>query len=80
LGAWEDDQPAPFDPLHMESKPQRTPPITDWLLRGLRIGASTIAIVELLRSDWLGGGLASLAWLIFVQVERRRASVDQSDT
>ena len=52
----------------MESKPQRTPPITDWLLRGLRIGASTIAIVELLRSDWLGGGLASLAWLIFVQV------------
>tara|TARA_B100002052_G_scaffold259503_1_gene252132 strand:+ start:275 stop:436 length:162 start_codon:yes stop_codon:yes gene_type:complete len=49
-------------------------------LRGLRIGASTIAIVELLRSDWLGGGLASLAWLLFLQVERRRASQDQSDT
>lgn len=46
----------------------------DWLLRGLRIGASTIAIVELLRSDWLSGGLSSLAWLLFVQVERRRAS------
>ena len=47
----------------------------DWLLRGLRIGASTIAIVELLRSDWLGGCLSSLAWLMFVQVERRRAAV-----
>ena len=46
----------------------------DWLLRGLRIGASTIAIVELLRSDWLSGGLSSLAWLLFVQVERRRAA------
>ena len=64
----------------MESQKRRIPPITDLLLRGLRIGASTIAIVELLRSDWLGGGLSSLAWLIFVQVERRRASVDQSDT
>ena len=64
----------------MESQKRRIPPITDLLLRGLRIGASTIAIVELLRSDWLGGGLSSLAWLIFVQVERRRASVDQRDT
>lgn len=51
----------------------RTPALMDWLLRGLRIGASTIAIVELLRSDWLGGGLSSLAWLVFVQVERRRS-------
>ena len=63
----------------MEPEPRRKPPLIDLLLRGLRIGASTIAIVELLRSDWIGGGLASLAWLIFVQVERRRASVEQSD-
>ena len=49
----------------------------DWLLRGLRIGASTIAIVELLRSDWLGGCLSSLGWLMFVQVERRRAAVKE---
>ena len=65
--------------LSMEPEPRRKPPLIDLLLRGLRIGASTIAIVELLRSDWIGGGLASLAWLIFVQVERRRASVEQSD-
>jgi hypothetical protein len=42
-------------------------------LRGLRIGASTIALVELLRSDWTGGLAASAAWLLFVQVERRLA-------
>ena len=63
----------------MESEQRRKPKVTDLLLRGLRIGASTIAIVELLRNEWLGGGLSSLAWLIFVQVERRRASVEQSD-
>ena len=51
--------------------------MTTFLLRGLRIGSSTIAIVELLRSDWLGGGLASLAWLVFVQVERRRSEVEE---
>ena len=57
----------------MQRDKRRTPPIPDLLRRGLRIGASTIALVELLRSDWIGGGLASLAWLVFVQVERRWA-------
>ena len=42
-----------------------------FLLRGLRIGASTISIVELLRSDWTGGISAGVAWLVFLQVERR---------
>lgn len=42
-----------------------------FLLRGWRIGASTVAVVELLRSDWPGGLSAGLAWLVFVQVERR---------
>ena len=46
-------------------------------LRGLRIGASTIAIVELLRSDWSGGTAAAVAWLLFLQVERRLAGRDQ---
>ena len=49
----------------MQRDKRRTPPITDLLLRGLRIGVSTIALVELLRSDWIGGrarqlGLAGL--------------------
>lgn len=56
----------------MQRDEPRIPALMDLLLRGLRIGASTIAIVELLRSDWVGGGLASLAWLTFVVVERRR--------
>jgi hypothetical protein len=42
-----------------------------FLLRGLRIGASTVAVVELLRNDWTGGISAGLAWLVFLQVERR---------
>jgi hypothetical protein len=40
-------------------------------LRALRIAASTVSIVELLRSDWTGGIGAGLAWLVFLQVERR---------
>ena len=63
----------------MQRDQPRTPALMDLLLRGLRIGACTVAIVELLRSDWLGGGLASLAWLVFVQVERRRAAAQQPE-
>ena len=61
----------------MQRDQPQSPPVMDWVLRGLRIGASTIAIVELLRSNWLGGCLSSLAWLMFVQVERRRAAVEE---
>ena len=63
----------------MQQDEPRTPALMDLLLRGLRIGASTIAIVELLRSDWVGGGLASLAWLMFVVVERRRTDRDRAE-
>ena len=55
-------------------------PFSDFVIRSLRIGASTIAIVEMIRSDWLSGGLAAVAWLFFVQVERRRRSlIDKRD-
>ena len=63
----------------MQRNQPRTLALMSLLLRGLRIGASTVAIIELLRSDWLGGGLASLAWLVFVQVERRRTSTQQPE-
>jgi hypothetical protein len=42
-----------------------------FVLRGLRIGASTVSLLELLRSDWTGGISAGVAWLVFLQVERR---------
>jgi transposase len=42
-----------------------------FLLRGLRIGASTVAVLELLRNHWSGGISAAVAWLLFLQVERR---------
>ena len=48
-----------------------------FLLRGLRIGASTVSIVELLRSDWTGGITAGVAWVVFLQVERRLPPVAQ---
>ena len=52
-----------------------------FVLRGLRIGASTVAVVELLRNDWTGGLSAGVAWLVFLQVERRlpRLSPDPED-
>ncbi|MCX5937925.1 MAG: hypothetical protein NTW02_06920 [Cyanobium sp. LacPavin_0920_WC12_MAG_62_9] len=40
-------------------------------LRALRIVASTVSIVELLSSDWTAGIAAGVAWLVFLQVERR---------
>ncbi len=43
-----------------------------FLLRGLRIGASTVAIVELLRNDWSGDLSAGVAWLVVLQVERQQ--------
>ncbi|EAU73467.1 hypothetical protein RS9916_28189 [Synechococcus sp. RS9916] len=49
----------------------RKEPLLRFVLAALRIAASTIALVDLLRSDWAGGVSASLAWLLFVQVERR---------
>ena len=59
----------------MEPELSRKEVLTNFILRGFRIGASTIAIVELLRSDWSSAGLASLSWLIFVQVEKRRTAL-----
>lgn len=48
-----------------------------FVLRGLRIGASTVSILELLRSDWTGGLMAGVAWLVFLQVERRLPPMDK---
>ena len=53
------------------------PSLQDILLRGLRITASSVAIVELLRSHWTGGVLAAMAWLLFTQVERLRGSAEE---
>jgi hypothetical protein len=57
--------------------PSRQEKLGRFLLRGLRIGASTVAVVELLRNDWTGGISAGVAWLVFLQVERRLPSVAQ---
>ena len=56
----------------MDQDTATTPSLKQLVLRGLRIAASTVALVELLRNDWNGGGLATLAWFVFTQVERRQ--------
>ena len=48
-------------------------------LRALRIGASTLALVSLLRTDWAAGAGAGLAWFLFIQVERRWTDQAESD-
>ena len=53
------------------SSSSRLEQLSRFLLRGLRIGASTVSIIELLRNDWTGGVSAGIAWLVFLQVERR---------
>jgi hypothetical protein len=59
--------------MQPEKVSQQNKKIGSFLLRGLRIGASTISIIELLRNDWTGGISAAVAWIVFLQVERRMA-------
>jgi hypothetical protein len=61
---------APGDAMNLEK-------LGRFLLRGLRIGASTLSVVDLLRSDWTGGITAGVAWLVFLQVERRMPPLEQ---
>tara|TARA_B100001093_G_scaffold505942_1_gene564079 strand:- start:207 stop:443 length:237 start_codon:yes stop_codon:yes gene_type:complete len=61
----------------MDQQTPAKPSIQDIVLRVLRIAASTVAIVELLRNQWTGGVLAAMAWLLFTQVERLRSSADE---
>ncbi len=60
------------------AKTTRLDQLGRFLLRGLRIGASTVSIVELLRNDWTGGITAGVAWLVFLQVERRLPPLPQA--
>ena len=49
-------------------------------LKALRISASTVALVELLRTDWSGAAGGATAWLLFIQVERRWTDAADLDT
>ena len=65
---------APADGLTMDKPTPARRSLQLFLLRALRIAASTTAIVELLRKDWTGGTLAALAWVVFLLVEKLRGS------
>ena len=71
-------QPAP--PICQPEKSLRCPQLmtVNWesleklgrfLQRGLRIGATTVLIVELLRNDWTGGISSGVAWLVLPEPE-----------
>jgi hypothetical protein len=60
----------------MDKETPAKPSLADALLRGLRIAASTVTVVELLRNHWTNGVFAGAAWLLFSQVERVRTSAD----
>ena len=64
----------PAGRLTMDKPTPVKPSLQFFLLRALRIAASTTAIVELLRNDWIRGSLAAMAWVVFLLVERLRAS------
>jgi hypothetical protein len=61
----------------MMSTPTHQQKLGRFLLRGLRIGASTLAVVELLGNDWRGGISGGLAWLVFLVVEKRPPHVPE---
>ena len=65
--------------MSAEQQPDR-PPLITLLLRALRIAASTTALVEALRNDWMNAGLAALAWLVFILVERQAPFLDHQDS
>ena len=65
---------APAGRLTMDKPTPVRPSLQLFLLRALRIAASTTAIVELLRNDWIRGSLAAMAWVVFLLVERLGAS------
>ncbi|MFM2080548.1 MAG: hypothetical protein RLZZ124_537 [Cyanobacteriota bacterium] len=64
--------------MSVASSPERLQALGRFGLRALRIAASTISLVELLRSDWIGGAAAAVAWWLFVQVERRLSLAEQA--
>lgn len=44
--------------------------LTRFGVRALRIAASTVALVELLRQQWLTGALFAAGWLLVIRAER----------
>ena len=61
----------------MPNQPQASPNPTSrpvalarFAVRALRVTASTVAVVALLRQQWLAGGCFALAWLLILGAPR----------
>ena len=60
----------PLQPLATATIPSRLVTLGRFLVRALRISSSTIAVVALLRQQWLPAGSFALAWLLILVAPR----------
>ncbi len=58
--------------------PSRALSLARFTVRGLRITASTVAVVALLRQQWLAGSCFSVAWLLILVAPRFFPSLQEA--
>jgi hypothetical protein len=63
-------QALPYQPLTTATPPSRLVTLGRFVVRALRISASTIAVVALLRQQWLPAGCFALAWMLILVAPR----------
>ncbi len=68
--------PMPMPAETLLSSPTRAVKLARFTVRALRITASTVAVVALLRQQWLAGSCFSLAWLLILVAPRIFPSLD----
>ena len=62
--------PEPSGTSTSEQQPTRALALARFAVRALRISASTVALVALLRQQWLAGTCFTLAWLLILAAPR----------
>ena len=62
--------PEPSGTPTSEQQPTRALALARFTVRALRISASTVALVALLRQQWLAGTCFTLAWLLILAAPR----------
>ncbi|MCX5955115.1 MAG: hypothetical protein NTW51_01620 [Cyanobacteria bacterium] len=63
------DDPAPV-PSPIPQSPDRKLALIRFAVRAVRVSASTIAVVALLRQEWVAAGAFAVAWLLILGAPR----------
>jgi hypothetical protein len=58
------------DPAPVPSPPDRKLALIRFAVRAVRVSASTIAVVALLRQEWVAAGAFGVAWLLILGAPR----------